>query len=82
MVAPKKIHMTMAVALSVAMPASRIVTQVELAMRGADDEGAEGADAGGLDRRRDAEEDHAEHEDDQQHRHDRAAQQPELLRRS
>ena len=55
------------------------VDPVQAAVEGADGERAEGADAGGLDRRRDAEEDDAEHEQDQQDRRDRVAQQAELL---
>ena len=78
-VAPKKIHMTIAVAFSVAIAASWILIQFKPPVQRADDERAEGADARGFDRRGDAEEDHAQHEQDQQDRRDGVAQQPQLL---
>ena len=78
-VAPKKIHITIAVAFSVAIAASWIVDPGQPPVQRADGERAEGADARRLDRRRDADEDDAQHEDDQQHRRDRVAQQAQLL---
>ena len=79
MVAPKKIHITMAVAFSVAIAASWIAGQVRRRCSARDEQRAEGADAGRLDRRGNADEDHAEHEDDQQDRRDGVLQQPQLL---
>ena len=78
-VAPKKIHITIAVAFSVAIDASYSATQFSRRCSAQTTQRAEGADAGGFDRRRDAEEDDAEHEQDHQHRRDRVAQQAQLL---
>ena len=78
-VAPKKIHITIAVAFNVAMAASSIAGQVSRRCSADDEQRAEGADAGRLDRRRNADEDDAEHQHDQKDRRDRVLQQPQLL---
>ena len=53
---------------------------VQPAMQRGDEQRAESADAGRLDRRGDADEDHAEHQDDQQHRRDGVLEQPRTFR--